>query len=141
MRLYLEEQETTAGSITIIPLQEIAMVKYFPPGTSSLPGVGIAGVLAVYTKKPTDGYHTTSAPKSQFIYRGYSEVRDFETEDALNRNEDKATIYWHPDIFIDGANSIYRIKFRNSKKAKRLHLIIEGVTTEGKLLHFEKVLE
>ena len=141
IRLYLDEQETTAGSITIVPLQEIAMVKYFPPGTSSLPGVGIAGVLAVYTKKPTDGYHTTSASKAQFMYRGYSEVRDFETENALNRNEDKATIYWNPNVFIDGSNNVYRINFKNSVKAKRLHLIIEGVTIDGKLLHFDKVLE
>jgi hypothetical protein len=140
MRLYLDEQETTAGSITIIPLQEIAMVKYFPPGSASLPGVGIAGVLAVYTKKPSDGYNTNPASKGQFVYRGYSGVRDFETENALNSNEGKATIYWNPNIFIDGTNNIYRINFSNSK-AKRLHLIIEGVTMDGKLLHFDKVLE
>jgi hypothetical protein len=141
IRLYLDEQETTAGSITIVPLQDIAMVKYFPPGTSSLPGVGIAGVLAVYTKKPTDGYHAMSASTGQFVYRGYSEVRDFETENALKSNDDKGTIYWNPNIFIDGSNNVYRINFRNSKKAKRLHLIIEGVTMDGKLLHFDKVLE
>jgi hypothetical protein len=51
IKIYLNEQQSATDFITIIPIQEIALVKYYPPGNSHLSGVGINGVLAIYTKK------------------------------------------------------------------------------------------
>lgn len=51
--IYLDEQE--AGDfINLVYPRDVALVKYWPPGTAQIPGSGGAGVLAIYTKKFND---------------------------------------------------------------------------------------
>jgi hypothetical protein len=51
--VYLDEQE--AGDfINLVYPRDVALVKYWPPGTAQIPGSGGAGVLAIYTKKFND---------------------------------------------------------------------------------------
>ncbi len=103
IKLFLNEQEVPQVFVTMIPLYEIALVKYYPPGNSMLSGVGIAGVLAIYTKKNDDiKYHSNSVLGS-FTYPGYSPIKYFETANlsqaaAYNK---RTTLYWDPYIFIN----------------------------------------
>ena len=51
--VYLDEQE--AGEfINFVYPRDVALVKYWPPGTAQIPGSGGAGVIAIYTKKSKD---------------------------------------------------------------------------------------
>ena len=51
--IYLDEQE--AGDfINLVYPRDVALIKYWPPGTAQIPGSGGAGVLAIYTKKWSD---------------------------------------------------------------------------------------
>lgn len=51
--VYLDEQE--AGEfINFVYPRDVALIKYWPPGTAQIPGSGGAGVLAIYTKKSKD---------------------------------------------------------------------------------------
>lgn len=134
IRTYLNEQEISISVIASIPLDEIALVKYFPPGASALSGIGSAGVLAVYTKKIEDRAFEGMAELEKFTYPGYSSYREFPTDINFT-----STLYWNPNIFLDGSTSIFRIDFKNSIGAKKLHLIVEGVTNDGKLVHLDQI--
>ena len=51
--VYLDEQE--AGEfINFVYPRDVALIKYWPPGTAQIPGSGGAGVIAIYTKKSKD---------------------------------------------------------------------------------------
>jgi hypothetical protein len=127
-----------------IPIQEFALVKYFPPGNSQLPGVGVAGVLAIYTKKPVDA-PSSAAALSKFTVAGYSVFKDFTTDYLEKENpaviNGRSTIYWAPSFFLNGGQKTYAFSFTNSALAKRLHVVIEGFTVDGKLIHVDKVIE
>ena len=51
--VYLDEQE--AGEfINFVYPRDVALIKYWPPGTAQIPGSGGAGVISIYTKKSKD---------------------------------------------------------------------------------------
>jgi hypothetical protein len=67
----LNESDVTVDFLTSIQLRDVAMVKFYPPGTAQLPRVGIAPVLAIYTKRPNGNVSSGLAHMSRFSYEGY----------------------------------------------------------------------
>lgn len=143
-KLFLNESDVTVDFLASIQLRDVAMVKFYPPGTAQLPGVGIAPVLAIYTKRPNGNVSSGLAPMSRFSYEGYMPVQDF-TKDFLEKKEalasKRATIYWNPNLAPDDNKPMYTIRFNNSSDAKKLRIVLEGYTIDGKLLYFEKEIE
>jgi hypothetical protein len=125
-------------------MQDVALVKYFPPGMGSFPGVGIAPVLAIYTKKPGEGSGSGLAPMGVFSYNGYLPVKDFNI-DFLGGNEavaaKRTTLYWNPNLRPEDDKPEYRIRFNNSPTGKKFRIIVEGVTIDGRLLHYEQLIQ
>jgi hypothetical protein len=140
----LNEQQSTTGFIAIIPLHEIALVKYYPPGNSQLSGVGISGVLAVYTKKYDDLLVSSKSVLRSFVYPGYSESKEFDnyyTQEKPESQGIRTTLYWNPNVFFDGTQKDFKFRFANSSVAKRFHINIQGFSSDGKLLHYDKIIE
>jgi hypothetical protein len=142
-KLFLDEMETTVDFLKTVRAKDVALVKYYPPGMGSFPGVGIAPVLAIYMRKPTDGGSDLAAMGS-FNVNGYLLGKDFVT-DFLQANENIAskrqTIYWNPNLKPEENQPVYKIRFNNSATAKRLRVVIEGFTIDGRLLHHEQIIE
>lgn len=142
-KLFLDEMETTIDFLKTVRAKDVALVKYYPPGMGSFPGVGIAPVLAIYMRKPTDGGSDLAAMGS-FNVNGYLQAKDFVT-DFLQANENLAskrqTIYWNPNLKPEEDQPVYKIRFKNSTTAKRLRVVIEGFTIDGRLLHHEQIIE
>lgn len=141
IKIFLNEQEVTQDFVTMIPLNDIALVKYYSPG-NSLPGIGISGALAIYTKKQSDlALPTVSNTFKSFVYCGYSPVKDFENEIASRATEyHGSALYWNPDILVNEEKKTYSVKFKNPVHAKHFRVIIEGFSADGKLLYFETIL-
>ncbi|MBV9986474.1 MAG: hypothetical protein JO301_02275 [Chitinophagaceae bacterium] len=143
-KLYLNETETTTDFLKSISVKDVALVKYYPPGMGSFPGVGIAAVLAIYTRNPNEKMNSGLAPMGSFSYEGYTPAKDFRT-DFLDLGTAAAakrtTVYWDPNMQPEEDKPEYRIRFNNSASAKKLRVRIEGFTIDGKLLHFEQVIE
>jgi hypothetical protein len=143
-KMYLDETETSSDAIARIPLNQIALVKYFPPGAIMVPGTGISCVLAVYTKKQRDMNTTNLNYSGSILFPGYQPSRIFYSpdynQDDKKKKDTRTTIYWNPDIMLTDANEI-RISFYNNDNAKKFHVVLEGITTDGKLISFEKIIE
>ncbi|MFI5133044.1 MAG: hypothetical protein ACHQEB_01845 [Chitinophagales bacterium] len=143
-KVFLDEMESTTAAIAAIPINQIAMVKYYEPGNIMLPGIGISAVLAVWTKNQDDLGSDQFAGMKSFSYPGYSVARSFSSLDysdaGKNITDTRVTLYWDPNISIKG-NKQFSIKFYNSDLAKRLHIVLEGFTSDGRLVHFDKILE
>jgi hypothetical protein len=144
-KVYLDEQETTTDNIARIPLEQIALVKYFAPGSITLPGVGLSCVLAVYLRKPEDMGTVNRSYTNSIVFPGYQSNRIFYSPDYnvddKKRKDNRSTLYWNPDLKpADGSNEI-RFNFYNNDSAKRLRVVLEGVTSDGRLVSFDKVVE
>jgi hypothetical protein len=143
-KVYLNEIEQDGTSaVATIPLNQIALVKYFTPGYIALPGVGLSPVLAVYTKKFDDMTNDQRKFLDKFKYPGYSATHQFyapEYPGGSAVTDNRVTLLWNPDISVE-ANKKISVGFYNSDAAKRFHIVLEGFTSSGKLVYFEKIIE
>ncbi len=141
--LFLDEAPTDAIMIEGIPVSQIAIVKLLPQSIAT-PGGGAA--LAIYLKKGADLAAAIDSPTDLVYYKGYTIIKEFYQPDySKNPNSNKAdtrlTLSWNPNIFIASINPQIPIKFYNNDRTKRFKIVAEGITNEGRLLMFEKIIE
>ena len=144
MTLYLDEVETDVSYIASIPANQVALVKVYSTFAGAS-GNGPGGVLAVYTKKGSD-YFNSSSTASFSIYNGYSVLKEFYAPDykvqtAGNRPDIRITLDWRPGIYFNSVNPTIPVIFYNNDRTKRFKIVAEGMTTEGKLIMLEKIIE
>ena len=143
-RLFLDETPTTIDFLVGIRAKDVALIKYYPPGNGgALPGVGIGAALVVYTKKYTDWDDHSLETVGSFKVKGYTETKDFTTE--LQNNSEglygkRGTIYWNPNLLLEETKPEIKVRFKNSSSAKRFHIVLEGYSIDGRLLHFEDTI-
>jgi len=143
MTVFLDEVETDPSFIAAIPANQIALVKVFSnfvAATGNAPG----GVLAIYTKTGND-FVSTRGPMSYGSYAGYSITKEFYAPDySVSKEEPKPderiTLDWRPDIFCNYVNPVIPFSFYNNDRSKKFRVVIEGMTTSGKLISVEKVI-
>jgi hypothetical protein len=79
-------------------------------------------------------------------YSGYSTARTFyspkyeENSAANNKPDQRATLYWNPQITTDGAGKA-TLSYYNSETATRHLLILEGIDQQGRLGRLVQVVE
>ena len=69
---------------------------------------------------------------------GYSVIRKFyspvyESQQPVGIKDDfRSTIYWNPIVQTD-ATGVAQVSFFNSDETGNMQIVVEGITTEGKL--------
>lgn len=115
--------------INNIPMQDVARVDIFKTGSSVIWGtVGANGVISITTKVGT--YHVSiSEPLNQKKYtpQGYQKADSF-----FNQKGRRKTIYWNPHVTSN------QIEVNLPHNPGTCHVVVEGVTTEGRLIHEER---
>ena len=136
-KVFLDEVESNTQTVMRIPIQQIALVKYFEPGALMLPGVGQSPILAVWTKTPAD--LATPAPIELNFARhpGYSPSSGFYLPLSASG---VATLCWNPDIEVRNEQQ-FSIEFRKTQEAKRLRVVAQGYTADGRLMHVHRFLQ
>lgn len=145
MQVYLDEMLVDASFISTIPTSDIALVKVFPTFVGA-PGGGANGVIAVYTKRGHDLNEHIETTGDIVDYDGYSIIKEFYAPDYSKPAEGKYTDYrltldWKPEVYVSGYNQKIPIKFYNNDRTKRFKIVAEGITSDGKLLMIEKIVE
>lgn len=145
MQIYLDEMLTDASMVSAIPANDIAMVKVFPTLVGA-PGGGANGVIAVYTKRGHELNEYMESTGEIVDYNGYSIIKEFYAPDYSRPVEGRYTDYrltldWQPEIFISGHNPKIPVRFYNNERTKRFKIVAEGITSDGKLLMAEQIVE
>ncbi|MBI5372604.1 MAG: hypothetical protein HZA79_11340 [Sphingobacteriales bacterium] len=143
MTVYLNEIETDATVIATLPPSEIALVKLYSTFIGATGG-GAGGAMAIYTRKGAD---ITSSSRGDLItYQGFSVVKEFYVPDyktdhsLLFKPDTRITLDWRPNIFVNNVNPVIPVSFYNSDRTKRFRVVVEGMTTSGKLISLEKII-
>jgi len=145
--VYLNEMKVEAGTVSNLSMNDIAMVKVFSPGESGVISGGSGGVIAIYTKKGGDrppdpgikGLEMARLP-------GYNIKREFYSPDYLINPEPetddiRTTLFWNPNLISNNNKTHFSIPFYNSDLTHRIRVILEGYTSDGKLVHTETIVE
>ncbi len=148
MVLYLDEMQTDARMIATLPANQVSMIKVFSSFVGTA-GNGAGGVLAIYTKKGADLTNSLSTSGDIFQYKGYSVIKEFYSPDyatgqnvnrASSQKDQRITLHWQPDIIVDGVNQKVPVKFYNNERSRSFRIVVEGMTSEGKMLFIEKIV-
>lgn len=143
MVIYLNEVEVEANVLATIPPTEIALVKIFS-NFAAATGNGAGGVLTVYTKKGSD---LPMASRGDLLtYKGFSITKEFYAPNyktdlsAIYLPDRRTTLVWRPNILLNNINPILPVSFYNSDQCRSFRIVMEGMTTDGKILSFEKTI-
>jgi hypothetical protein len=143
--VYLDEIPTDAEMISTIPITDIAYIKVFRPPFMGGAGGGDGGI-AIYTRKGGDRASEKGSLSSNTI-AGYSPVKEFYSPnydrfDPRNEREDiRSTLFWSPIITANQKNKSVRLSFYNNDVTKAFRVVIEGMTKDGLLTHYEQIME
>ncbi len=143
MTIFLDEIETDASVVASIPGNQVAYLKIygtFAGGWGNSPG----GAIAIYTKKGDD-YKSSTSFSNIKSYDGYSVTKEFYAPDYKVNTDVLSTDYrttldWRPLIFVNSINPRIPISFYNNSRTKTYKVVVEGMTTNGKLISLEKVI-
>ncbi|TAN10827.1 MAG: hypothetical protein EPN37_18420 [Chitinophagaceae bacterium] len=141
---FLDEVPVSAEDIANVPVNDIALVKVYRPPFYGGFGGG-SGAIAIYTKKGGDEDYSPGKGFDKIRIPGYSIVRQFYSPDyAVNKKvnelpDKRATLYWNPDLKIDSTSHQVTFSFYNTDITKRMRIIIEGISNNGKIGRIEEV--
>jgi hypothetical protein len=141
--LFLDEMPTDALMIEGIPVAELAYIKLMP---SSVAASGGGTALAIYRKKGADLSAAMESPTDIVNYSGYTVIKEFYNPDydkqPDNSKADKRmTLSWNPSLFVAEVNPVIPVIFYNNDQTKRFKIVAEGVTSDGRMLMIEKIIE
>lgn len=150
--IYLDENPTDPGMISGIPVQDIAYVKVFRPvfmgSGGGVYGSGANGAIAIYTRKGDDATSKPGTGLSANTIAGYSQIREFYSPNyatfvrANEQRDVRTTLYWKPQILTTAQKNTVTLVFYNTDVfSKALRIVVEGMSKDGQLTHFEQMIE
>ncbi len=141
--IYLDEFPVDID-LELLPMNKVALIKIFTTFVGEW-GNGPGGVIAIYTKKGEN--ISAGALKSDIIsYQGFSVVKEFYSPDykvspsKAPGADNRITLDWRPDIFINNINPRVPLSFYNNDRTKKYRIIVEGLTVTGKMVFIEKII-
>src|SRR5215203_252140 len=142
--VFLDEMQTDLDMVSSKPVSDVAFVKVFrPPFVGGFGGSN--GAIAIYTKKGGD--QTPGKGLSSNTVAGYSPIKqyyspNYDTFDPRNDHLDiRTTLYWNPLVQTTQKDKKIRLSFYNNDVTKTFRVVIEGMTRDGLVTHYEQIME
>jgi hypothetical protein len=150
--LYLDETSTDPAMISNIPVQDIAYIKVFRPpfmgGGTGMYGNAGSGAIAIYTRRGGDVSSTPGSGLAASTVVGYSPVREFYSPNygtfvrANEQRDVRTTLFWKPQLTTaKNKNKVTVVFYNTDVFSKALRIVVEGMTKDGQLTHFEQIME
>ncbi len=144
--LFVNEMQVDASTLVTISPINIAYVKVIDPPFFGATGGGAGGAISVYLKKGDELVQDVQGMEFTLL-AGYTPVKQFyvpepgETKGNFPQADLRRTLYWNPNIILDKDNKKARISFYNNDISHTLQLVLEGVTEDGRVIHYRKQLQ
>ncbi len=146
-QIYLDEMPADADMISSLSITDVAYVKVLRPPFFGGTGGGASGAIAIYTKKGNDRPNEPGKGLSNNSVRGYTTMREFYSPNygTFNENDNKkdvrTTLYWNPQVITNHTNNKVTVSFYNNDISHAFRVIIEGMASDGRLVHLENIME
>jgi hypothetical protein len=145
-QLYLDETPADASFISSVNVRDIAYIKVFrPPFMGGFNGAN--GAIAIYTRRGNDVKPEPGKGLANNKIFGYTLIKQFYSPNyGTFREENKqrdlrTTLYWNPSVVMSPQKKQAIISFYNNDVSGSFRVIIEGMTSDGRLAHIEQIME
>ncbi len=146
-QIYLDEVPSDADMVSNIPVSDVAYIKVMRPPFMGTSGGGGSGAIAIYTRRGDDSKPAPGKGLSNNTVSGYTFMRQFYAPNYSSFNTDnekrdiRTTLYWNPQVITTRENNKVVVTFYNNDITKAFRVIIEGMTSDGRLAHIENIME
>ncbi len=149
VQLYLDEMAVDPGSISSLPVSDVAMIKVIKSGFVGGVGGGGGGAVAIYTRRGDTQAANTQKPPSlnSSVLQGYDKIAPFydpDYKDAAMRRLEKDTrdvLYWKPDLLPSGSKPV-QVRFFNNDNVKSIRVIIIAFSKDDDtLLYYNEIFK
>lgn len=146
-QLYIDEMPADINFVSSVNVRDVAYIKAFrPPFMGGFNGAN--GAIAIYTRRGDDIKMESGKGLPGSRVEGYTVIREFYSpkyyskEVAPGADRDvRTTIYWNPNVAIDPKKKEILLSFYNNDVTDAFRVIIEGMTTDGRLIHYMTTME
>lgn len=139
--LYLNENPVPYERIQELPHEDFSYVKVMR-GNWNGPYTYAGPAIAFYTRKGTNQRWDAVRKDLIRLNNGYTQAENFDDlQQASKFSQWSSTLYWNPDVYSRKEDGGLTIRFRNNTVTHRFRIVIEGLTHEGRPMHFERVVE
>ena len=145
-QLYLDEIATDADFVSSVSVNDVAYIKVFrPPFMGGFNGAN--GAIAIYTRRGNDVKPSAGKGLNNNKVFGYTSIKEFYSPNYSsfkqgNEQRDlRTTLYWNPAITASPQNRQVVLTFYNNDVSNAFHVVIEGMTRDGRLAHLEQIME
>ncbi|MCU7550677.1 hypothetical protein OCK74_16275 [Chitinophagaceae bacterium LB-8] len=145
-QLYLDEIQTDVDMISGIPVSDVAYIKVFRPPFMGGSGGG-NGAIAIYTRRGGDVQSTPGKGLASNKVIGYTPIKQFYAPNYSSfqqRNEERdlrTTLYWNPMLVTTPGKQTVMFTFYNNDVSQSFRVVIEGMSSDGKLTRLEQIME
>lgn len=146
-QLYIDEMPADVNFVSNINVRDVAYIKAFrPPFMGGFNGAN--GAIAIYTRRGGDVQNEPTKSLNSARIEGYTPIKEFyvpkyysmEVPPGSDRDV-RTTIYWNPNVAIDPNKKEILLSFYNNDVTDAFRVIINGMTTDGKLIHLMTTME
>ena len=146
-QLYIDEMPSDVNFVSSINVRDVAYIKAFrPPFMGGFNGAN--GAIAIYTRRGGDVQSEPTSSLTSATISGYTPIKEFyvpkyysmEVPPGSDRDV-RTTIYWNPAVNIDPNKREILLSFYNNDVTDAFRVIIQGMTTDGKLIHLMTTME
>lgn len=139
---YLDELPADLD-LHLLPLNQVALIKVFTSFVGEW-GNAPGGVIAIYSKKG-ENIRQGSMKGAVVSYPGFSIVKEFYAPDyrmpaEAGTADNRLTIDWRPDVYINNINPQIPFSFYNNDRTKRFRVIVQGMTATGKMVFLDQLI-
>jgi hypothetical protein len=140
---YLDGNKINRDLVDGIRLNEVALIKYIP-----MLGIepGMPPSIAIFLRKPGDLsiWEKEGEQVKEQKLTGYPVLKelpmpDYNQVDIRVKQDTRKSLLWQPYIKVN--NGVAEIKFYNNDVTTRIKIVVEGISRNGNLFYFEKILE
>ena len=146
-QLYIDEMPANTDFVASINVRDVAYIKAFrPPFMGGFNGSN--GAIAIYTRRGGDMQQEPSQGLKGAKIEGYTPIKEFyapkyytmDVPPGADRDV-RTTIYWNPNVTIDPNKKEIMLSFNNNDVTDAFRVIIQGITTDGRLIHLMTTME
>lgn len=144
--LYVNGQQMDINVVDAYPMSEVLSVSYLNKFESMAAGMGSeTGAIILHVRDINAREKFLINSMAEVIVPGYAApiefyAPDYSVSNDKNKRDNRTTIAWIPSLQSNSLGDA-AISFWTADRASDYRLVIEGITSEGELLHNEFILQ
>jgi hypothetical protein len=143
--IFLNEIQIRPQDISNLSMSDVAYIKIFRPPFAMAKDNGPGGAIAVYTKNGGEEIQTTYQSMGSQNVPGYSLSKEFYTEANPIFSDDKRTdirqtLLWEPDVLLNAQKQTFSLSFTNNDISNSFRIVLNGITADGRIIFYNKVI-